>query len=527
MKKIMSLLVSLATSSSYAGYQQIGEFPDRFEILENIQNLTATDIKDIASRREKILLEMEACFPPSAPDTQHYDVLFSELYGFKQDIASFVQSFELLDELEEILRETGKEQTGVPNELLPLYNKLIDLDSEKCKFLKKIISQQLINESMWEKAEKIIYLIKSLEKGNNNYLSFGRFAEKEFYEDLRKGARTLDTLLKDGDILVGPGNTPQFLMEAYKFFNENAPQPKQIQFISMALSGWPGVFKHGFLQNVLTQQAIENYRIYMDKVGFSPSHIKGGRVFLLDIISGGGGLEFLVEEFTKGFGSPAEIPDINIISINELSTGNKFKGKIFEIDNINLNLPRLGGILDKVDQKDNFKRYLPDFPAWRWHTWIEPHPFSGGAASMVIDNIRHPEREPWGIYNLNICESMPKGLFAYTYYSGTVNTDLWHWKRAVGAYKQASEDPRFKKWFDTHIDLEYIGSEFKLEEGILTPIRELIGYIKDESTRLSELALLEGLVTHFMQQGTEAYLGEYAADLIGTVAGLIEEVGEI
>ena len=151
---------------------------------------------------------------------------------------------------------------------------------------------------------------------------------------------------------------------------------------------------HPKLGNHVTPEGLKNYRSYLVKMGISPDKLSSGKIYLLDYVSSGGGIEFLIQQIHqmyKAAGKPQ--PDINLISIGNDSHGKK-KLRTVKVDTYPLNLHDLASALDTTgESSDNFTnpfRVLPNFPAWKWHNW-EDDPVQyqpGKEATEITEDIR-------------------------------------------------------------------------------------------------------------------------------------------
>jgi hypothetical protein len=206
------------------------------------------------------------------------------------------------------------------------------------------------------------------------------FYSSEFYECLEHAMKTIDDSeeIRDGDTIVGVGNTPQYILEALRHCR------KQFNFISIAMSGWPGEFAmphkpeevlSSKFKAIATPQGLKNYCQYIKDTGLDPSH-KFQRVFFMDLFSSARGPEFIVHRFIESY-NPELIPDIRYISLYESRDADrtrlgqteidKFRGTTLEVKRIPIFLG--ARFINKVDWIDDNYRVLPDFKAMRWHDW--------------------------------------------------------------------------------------------------------------------------------------------------------------
>ena len=196
---------------------------------------------------------------------------------------------------------------------------------------------------------------------------------------MEKAVRKLDDMIADGDILVVPGNTGQYLARALQAFTS-----KKINVVAMAISGQPGVrataegSRWEWVRNMLTSTGLKNYQKYAENLLAEPvNNLKEGqKIYFLDVVGAGVGINFLIE--TIEYISGKRDLDINLIQIGSARyvdfKNNRFNLHRHTIDHTGL--PMLNYFYtDKITPSgffDDIKyeyRLLPDFPAYLWDDW--------------------------------------------------------------------------------------------------------------------------------------------------------------
>ncbi len=198
--------------------------------------------------------------------------------------------------------------------------------------------------------------------------------DSDFVSSMAPAVKKLNSLLKDGDVLIVPGNTGRYLAIALEAFTD-----KKITIVPLAISGTPGMEKTGdeasfeWVRNILTPKGLENYDNYIkEHLSSTLKNLKSGqKIYFLDIVSGGYGLNFLLDRInTIVSDSDIKQPDINLINIDKFSPSRLSKGKLqlptYLIDPFDLNAPELARDLDTIGYDD---RLAPDFPAYLWDDW--------------------------------------------------------------------------------------------------------------------------------------------------------------
>lgn len=400
MKKILYLITLIVSTNSWSAYTKISSSPNRLELMETVVSMNDEQIDEIAKKRKNIIKEVKEADLNLCKTWE--DIICAdkklahahrELERFEYGVSYFLEllkdsnSFKYEEKLNYEEFKLAKEGFAF------LTDQFHYTTPAKYEFFKNLIKPELRANFNQNNVKEIIQ--NNTKKSVRPSTIIEHFFEKSFYEKLEIGAKKINALLQNEDTLVVVGNTPQYLREALEWEIKKETISKTIKIISIALSGWPGVFKEGFIQNIITTQGLENYRNYMERLGLSAKSITSKRLFFLDRVHKGRGIEFLIEEFIRTFSDPKQVPDINIISVGPLDLdddagkGNKFKGEIFEVDNINLDMEDLAETLDVEGPSGNSLRYTPSFPAWRWHEWSEPVMPCGELAEKVLLNIKN------------------------------------------------------------------------------------------------------------------------------------------
>lgn len=495
MSKFFNVFLSMTTASCiWASCERVDT---SFDPLNLYQQAKIFDQKALEAARQRSV-ELNNNYASIG-----YDKYTEENNTINQQLRALI---ELLEKTPEALEhvEFTKENGGhiSDDQIRGLYYFLMrNMDEvQKLDLLKDVISENLFPSSAWSLVYKAWERLHSSDENKLSSEKNDLFFEQTFYEDLFKASQKMDDFLQDGDTIVGVGNTPQFLLEAYK-----KTSTKQTKNISIALSGWPGRIKGAqwdFYKGLLTQQGIQNYTNYMQEVGLS-SHTHHKRVFFLDIISGAGGPQFLIDRFLKSFDPGQILPEIYIMAINSLEKPGVFEGHLLKVDAVSLNMNNLAQKLDRIGQEDGYMRTAPDFPAWRWHNWTgNPVMPVGKGAQEVMDNIQsYVPVQPLYNQSLNISES--NGL-----YSGDVMAEI------IRSYEDRCSfegGDGFKAFCDQHFDLTNLFSEKNIENA-----RNFISMIKsdEEKNRLNKA--LNGIFSCFERCIERSEDIQYlAADMIG------------
>jgi hypothetical protein len=449
------LVSSLFVTAACAAFEKKQDFADRFDLINRIGALNAESISTLTNRREQILENLGN----QDLDNEAYTVFSDELFSLEHYLTKVPGYLKTaLDHYKnEDFYANGKNGTNsdpIGASYYFLRDTVVEID--KLRLLQEILFENELTLEGWNKLAKIVEEIRIRTLTTRSEVIPEKFKEPQFFKELANAVKSIDSIptLQEGDTLVGIGNTPQFIIEAYRTIGE-----RHLNIIQVALSSWPGLEKKGsvrWLDPILTPQGLENYHLYMDKIGLS-SKMNHQRVFFLDYIGGGGGPEFLMQEFIKTYDSLDKVPDIYVIAINKLKNPTLFEGTDIDVDAYSLDMEWLSNALDRVDHTD-FLRTTPDFPSWRWHNWginLTQLPVGKGACQlneMISKKLRKSQ--------LQIDSSLKNQGLSVDEIPLGIEPDTW--ERRFGYYSELDKEAKF--FFDTHFDLVNLYSEENIEQ---------------------------------------------------------------
>ncbi len=400
----------LLCQESFSGYKVIGTRPHPFENIHKIQQLDPEKHLQIQTEAERQMDKLPRYRLLNPEEEEKVQETYKKLTAITESFECVAsQSLFILKEALKYYGNFGFYKDGNPifpaedprrnySQSITFYAYQILLSSNTNKdrllFLKRLLPEFLLTEEEIQKTlemkEKIFYTQGKEEEKYSYYYNYSfdylrmkrlaYFNSYKFYAELKIAIEKIKKITQPGDTIVGVGNTPQFILNALKYVGH------PLNLISVAISGCPGGNKN-WLTDILTEKGLKNYQNYLEQVGLSPLK-KHGRLFFMDIIGQGCGIEFLVHEIIQKYQASGIVePDINIIALNEI--GKKFYGKSLEIDAYSLNLPILSKRLDEIGEEGAENRTLISFPAYKWDEWkSDPMriPATHGA-QIIIQNI--------------------------------------------------------------------------------------------------------------------------------------------
>jgi hypothetical protein len=255
---------------------------------------------------------------------------------------------------------------------------------ESIPTLKAIYPETVISSKIWDTLEAVI---REKKNPSDDYIPRW-FNEPSTLDELALGSQRINSMeeIRDGDTLVGVGNTPQFLLEFHKSHGQ-----KNLNYIQVALSGSPGTIKESYVfwfQSILTEEGLKNYRSYLKEIGLI-GHKHQGRIFFMDIIGSGGGPKFIMNEYLKDAITYSGNPEAYMLGINgkdQWADSSYIQG----VGALSLNMNDLAKKLDCIpDTSESSSRSLPHFPANKWTKPFSPPSFPHGEdAQSFINKIK-------------------------------------------------------------------------------------------------------------------------------------------
>lgn len=447
-----------------AGFKKKAEFPDRLALEKRIKSFDSEKVKLYEQENNQIHESI------STSEGEEYFKLHDRLHSLECSLAREIKSLKLAAKYYNVPEFIEGETYKIKDQdALSSYNFLAFTveTTPKLDFVRSLLPKDVVSSGEWQGARNAVQKIEETrEKKREKETIPGKFSKgSSFFDDLYEAVKRIDAipLLKDGDMLVAIGNTPQFIAEAYRVHGK-----RKVTIIQVALSGWPGREKLGFtrwLDNILSQQGLEKYHQYMAEMGLSPK-MSNPRVFFLDYIGGGGGPEFLMQEFIKLCEeSQVPVPDLYVIATNTLKTPDKFVGREIDVDAFSLNMEILSKALDRVADSPYYGRSTISFPAWKWHLWAEDPkvvPIGGGAAE-VIQTIK--AYKPPKLYNQEVSSDNPPQ-----------DMSKQAWENRLDYYKHLSLEA--KKFFDLNFNVTDLYGDANINRA-----RELIKQISSQETK--------------------------------------------
>ncbi len=213
--------------------------------------------------------------------------------------------------------------------------------------------------------------------------------------------KKLDSWLNDGDILIVPGNTGQYVTEAFKAYSA-----KKVAVVPIAISGAPGVSRLAegssfeWARNILTPTGQKNYQSYIKDLLKDKLKKLGDNniIYIIDIVSGGYGISFLIKCLEElGFGN--DTADTRVINIDKTYTSNDNKtmaihrlqidyqdlSNVKQLENYKITDRQLASKFDTIAAK---YRLMPDFPAYMWDNWKanDPSKFEPATEALKFKN---------------------------------------------------------------------------------------------------------------------------------------------
>lgn len=156
------------------------------------------------------------------------------------------------------------------------------------------------------------------------------FFDQKLVDDIYQTAKRIMKLTHQGDCIVIFGNTPYFVGRAlHKLISLNPDNENYRTIIEFPFSGSPNrVRPLSFpdYKNLVTSERLEHLQTRLQKVGLSIENksLQKQGIYFVDVIATGSGVAYVIEEILRSFiTANEEIPNINIISLNQIDIHNE------------------------------------------------------------------------------------------------------------------------------------------------------------------------------------------------------------
>ena len=222
--------------------------------------------------------------------------------------------------------------------------------------------------------------------------SFQTYLTKELIQDIYKTAKRIMDNTKRGEVLVVFGNSPALIGKALeKLVSKNPEDMNYRKLIWFAFSGSPnGIRNVPHTYSIVTPERLDHLKKRIEKSALMSKELLKHKVYFIDAIGSGGGLSYVMGEILHFFKEVGDkLPDLNVISINEIEVGKRHKprnswichksawnGETFTFYFPNLMMPQFSvtGIVLGIDQYETLDRLpsedyrvVPEYYPCHWH----------------------------------------------------------------------------------------------------------------------------------------------------------------